>query len=424
MDDKPRALIAYRIGNSPKMSLAAASANRDWMDGTDRRFANRCLPMLIANQAGWKIRNGRAFRAMWLDRADLDGVVIEPTGATPCAASSHFGHGILTFILPFLFRTPPGISLHLRGPANAPKDINPRGPVYFSVLNSHVHIRAHCGPTNARIRLHLGRQVPTGAFMRVGEEKRTWKRGKCLVFDDSWEHEVWNRSDQLRAVLLMDTGHPQRGMEQHEEVVEHRTTNDTRLGEREGWRRPLSLEPAPEGPTGNAETSSGDVFRAMSEDNAMPIHNKALMLRHCGIQFIESAAEYALAALESPAYPGGEQAIDAVTDQTSVWLSLARLFSAGSRNEIGFTDANDVIHLCGISWRSKKRNLLTMYEFDEQWAAQERSAILDKLIGLRSPLGMMSFLADPQQPYNQLPVGDLIPLLVAALRELGCGRSN
>jgi hypothetical protein len=122
MDDKPHALIAYRIGNNPKMSLAAASANRDWMDETDGRFANRCLPMLIANQAGWMIRNGRAFRAMWLERAGLEGVIIEPTGGTPCAASSHFGHGILTFTLPFLFRTPPGVSLLFRGPANAPKD--------------------------------------------------------------------------------------------------------------------------------------------------------------------------------------------------------------------------------------------------------------------------------------------------------------
>ena len=174
----------------------------------------------------------------------------------------------------------------------------------------------------------------------------------------------------------------------------------------------------------NAETSSGDVLRAMSEDDVMPIRNKALMLRHCGIQLIESAADYALAALESPAYPGGEQAMDAVTDQTSVWLSLARLFSAGSGNEFGFTDAKDVIHLCGIYRRSKKRNLLAMYEFDEQWAAQERSALLGKPIGLRSPLRMMSFLASPQQTYNQLPVGDGIPLLVAALRELGCGRSN
>jgi aspartate beta-hydroxylase len=301
---------------------------------------------------------------------------------------------------------------------------NPRGLVYFSVLNPHVHIRAHCGPTNARIRLHLGLQVPSGAFMRVGEERRTWQRGRCLVFDDSWEHEVWNKSDQLRAVLLMDTWHPQLGKVEREEVVEHRTTNDTRLGEREGWRRPLSLEPAPEGPTGTAETSSGGVLRAMSEDDARPIRAKALMLRHCGIQLIESAAEYALGALESPAYPGGEQAMDAVTDQTSVWLSLARLFSAGSGNEFGFTDAKDVIHLCGIYWRSNKRNLLAMYEFDEQWTAQERSDLLDQLIGLRSPLRMMSFLADPQQPYNQLPVGDVIPLLVAALRELGCGRSN
>jgi aspartyl/asparaginyl beta-hydroxylase (cupin superfamily) len=301
---------------------------------------------------------------------------------------------------------------------------NPRGLVYFSVLNPHVHIRAHCGPTNARIRLHLGLQVPSGAFMRVGEERRTWKRGKCLVFDDSWEHEVWNKSDQLRAVLLMDTWHPQLGKEQREQEIEQRTTNDKRLGEREGWRRPLNLEPAPEGPTGDAETSSGDVLRAMFEDDAKPIRNKALMVRHCGIKFIELAAEYTLAALESPANAGGDDVLDAVTDQTSVWLSLARFFSAGSGNEFGFIDAKDVIHLCGIYWRSKKRNLLAMYEFDEQWTARERSALLDNLIGLRSPLGMMSFLADSQQAYNQLPVGAVIPLVVAALRELGCGRSH
>jgi aspartyl/asparaginyl beta-hydroxylase (cupin superfamily) len=301
---------------------------------------------------------------------------------------------------------------------------NPRGLVYFSVLKPHVHIRAHCGPTNTRIRLHLGLQVPSGAFMRVGEEKRTWKRGKCLVFDDSWEHEVWNQSDQLRAVLLMDTWHPQLAKEQREEVVEQRTTNDKRLGEREGWRRPLNLVPAPEGPTGYAETSSGDVLRAMSHDDAKPIRNKALMLRHCGTKFIELAAEYTLAALEAPANGGGDHVLDAVTDQTSVWPSLARFFCAGSGNDFGLTDAKDVIHLCGIYWRSKKRNLLAMFEFDEQWTAQERSALLENLIGLRSPLGMMSFLADSQQPHNQLPVGAVIPLVVAALRELGCGWSN
>ena len=122
MEDRTHELIAYRLGKNPKMRLAAASANRDWMDKTDKRFANRCLPMLIANQAGWTILNGRAFRAMWLGRSDLDGIVIEPTGGTPCAASSHFGHGILTFTLPFLFRTPPGVSLLFRGPVNAPKD--------------------------------------------------------------------------------------------------------------------------------------------------------------------------------------------------------------------------------------------------------------------------------------------------------------
>ena len=32
-------------------------------------------------------------------------------------------------------------------------------------------------------------QVPTGCRLRVGREWRTWQPGKCLVFDDSYEHE-------------------------------------------------------------------------------------------------------------------------------------------------------------------------------------------------------------------------------------------
>jgi hypothetical protein len=113
--------IAYRVGHF-EMKLVVASSQRDWMDQTDRGFANRCLPMLMANQAGWTVLNDRPLRAMWIGSSGLDSVVIEPTGDPPYAALSHFGHGILTFTLPFLFRTPPGTALLVRGPANTPKD--------------------------------------------------------------------------------------------------------------------------------------------------------------------------------------------------------------------------------------------------------------------------------------------------------------
>jgi aspartyl/asparaginyl beta-hydroxylase (cupin superfamily) len=66
----------------------------------------------------------------------------------------------------------------------------------------------HCGPTNARLRLHLGLVVPDGCSIRVGDEVRSWVEGRCLLFDDSFEHEVWNDADEERLVLIVDVWHP------------------------------------------------------------------------------------------------------------------------------------------------------------------------------------------------------------------------
>jgi hypothetical protein len=73
------------------------------MDKTNMGFANRCLPMRIANQAGWVILNDRPLRAKWLGHAGASAVVIECEGNPPQPAISHFGEGILTFTIPFLF---------------------------------------------------------------------------------------------------------------------------------------------------------------------------------------------------------------------------------------------------------------------------------------------------------------------------------
>ena len=82
------------------------------------------------------------------------------------------------------------------------------GSAYFSLLAPRTHIRRHCGPTNARLRLHLGLVVPDGCSIRVGDEVRTWVEGRCLLFDDSFEHEVWNDADEERLVLIVDVWHP------------------------------------------------------------------------------------------------------------------------------------------------------------------------------------------------------------------------
>lgn len=93
------------------------------MEQTKQRFAHRCLPLLISNSAGWLLLSPRTIYVTWnggADKADLS--VQYPDGAGDFPASSHFGHGILTWHLPYLFRTDAGTNLLVRGPANLIKD--------------------------------------------------------------------------------------------------------------------------------------------------------------------------------------------------------------------------------------------------------------------------------------------------------------
>jgi aspartyl/asparaginyl beta-hydroxylase (cupin superfamily) len=82
------------------------------------------------------------------------------------------------------------------------------GMCYFSIMDPHTHVAAHTGYTNAHLRCHLSLVTPKGCRIRVGDETRVWEQGKAFVFDDSFDHEVWNDSDSGRAVLLFDIWHP------------------------------------------------------------------------------------------------------------------------------------------------------------------------------------------------------------------------
>ena len=86
-------------------------------------------------------------------------------------------------------------------------DSNPM--IYLSQLAPGTKVAPHRGPTNTRVRCHLGISIPQGdCGMRVGSSRLVWEEGKCIVFDDSFEHEVWNETDEPRIVLLLDLWHP------------------------------------------------------------------------------------------------------------------------------------------------------------------------------------------------------------------------
>ncbi len=80
--------------------------------------------------------------------------------------------------------------------------------VLFSLLTPGAHILPHRGVTNTRLVTHLPLIVPDNCALRVGGVEHAWQEGRCVVFDDTYEHEAWNRSDRTRVVLILDTWHP------------------------------------------------------------------------------------------------------------------------------------------------------------------------------------------------------------------------
>lgn len=79
---------------------------------------------------------------------------------------------------------------------------------FFSILKPRTRIPAHTGVSNTRAIIHLPLVVPDGCGFRVGGETRQWQVGKAFAFDDTIEHEAWNDSDEMRAVLIFDVWNP------------------------------------------------------------------------------------------------------------------------------------------------------------------------------------------------------------------------
>ena len=80
--------------------------------------------------------------------------------------------------------------------------------VLFSVFTPGTHLLPHRGVTNTRVVGHLALIVPRDCALSVAGEAYRWQEGRCVVFDDTYEHEAWNRSDGIRVVLIFDLWNP------------------------------------------------------------------------------------------------------------------------------------------------------------------------------------------------------------------------
>ncbi len=79
---------------------------------------------------------------------------------------------------------------------------------FFSLLRPHTRIPPHTGVSNTRAIIHLPLIVPPHCGFRVGGETREWQEGVPFAFDDTIDHEAWNDSDELRALLIFDVWNP------------------------------------------------------------------------------------------------------------------------------------------------------------------------------------------------------------------------
>ncbi len=124
-------ITAYTKGPDHGWAIEPAPPTRQWMDDTQQRFAYKCQPLVMANQAGWVLRIPADVRATWAGGKGMADMTIE----FPAGAPDHFrkqvlntfGHGILSFVIPWIFRTPEGVGLWVRGVPN--RSINGAAPL-------------------------------------------------------------------------------------------------------------------------------------------------------------------------------------------------------------------------------------------------------------------------------------------------------
>lgn len=118
-------LDAFPVSSTDNWTLEPCKGSRDWMDGSIMKFAYRCLPLVMANQAGWMVTCPLNFTMVWNGGVDRTGLSLhfpQGEGVNAGQIRSHFGMGIVTFSMPWLFRTSPGFGLWVRGPGNMPRD--------------------------------------------------------------------------------------------------------------------------------------------------------------------------------------------------------------------------------------------------------------------------------------------------------------
>lgn len=110
--------------------------------------------------------------------------------------------------------------------------------VLFSILEGGQYIPPHFGLSNTDATAHLPLVVPAGSAIRVGDTVTEWQPGKLFAFDDSFDHESWNRSPEPRVNLLFEVWHPDLSRDERDAIA-------ACFEARDRWNRARRIGPAP-----------------------------------------------------------------------------------------------------------------------------------------------------------------------------------
>jgi hypothetical protein len=91
--------------------------------------------------------------------------------------------------------------------------------VFFSLLKAGQHIAPHFGQSNHSLTVHLPIIVPKGGYLTVAGRKVVWQKGQVIIFDDSFEHEAINLSEEDRVVLIFSIWHPNLSSAEQEDIL-------------------------------------------------------------------------------------------------------------------------------------------------------------------------------------------------------------
>ena len=236
--------LAVALGTASERDRRRASAAADLMLGRRKVFANEChgfhYPFLPADEyfdRGHFPWLPRLEAATPVIREELEAILASADpGLSPYI---DMPPGTPRNLWSELDRSPDWSALHLwrdgeridavceRAPRTAElvealplARIPGRAPaVFFSILKAGKQIPPHTGVTNIRSIVHLPLIVPENCGFRVGSETREWLQGEAFAFDDTIEHEAWNRSDQDRALLILDCWNPHLSEDEREIIL-------------------------------------------------------------------------------------------------------------------------------------------------------------------------------------------------------------